>query len=131
MTSRYLHTMLRVTDPEQSRKFYEALGMEFRRESPIVRNGELEATLYFLGFPGQEEELELTFNHDGSTYDLGTAYGHVAIGVDDLDATLASLAEQGIEPEKPPYQVREGGSWLCFVRDPDGYRLEIIGRSGR
>jgi lactoylglutathione lyase len=131
MTSRYLHTMLRVTDPEQSRKFYEALGMEFRRESPIVRNGELEATLYFLGFPGQEEELELTFNHDGSTYDLGTAYGHVAIGVDDLDATLASLAEQGIEPEKPPYQVREGGSWLCFVRDPDGYRVEIIGRGGQ
>ena len=129
MTSRYLHTMLRVTDPDASRAFYEALGMEFRRESPIVRNGELEATLYFLGFPGQDEELELTFNHDGSTYDLGTAYGHVAIGVDDLDATLASLAEQGIEPEKPPYQVRDGGSWLCFVRDPDGYRLEIIERS--
>jgi lactoylglutathione lyase len=131
MTSRYLHTMLRVTDPEQSRAFYEALGMEFRRESPIVRNGELEATLYFLGFPGQEEELELTFNHDGSTYELGTAYGHVAIGVDNLDATLASLAEQGIEPEKPPYQVREGGSWLCFVKDPNGYRIEIIGRSGK
>ena len=130
MTSRYLHTMLRVTDPEKSRAFYEALGMEFRRESPIVRNGELEATLYFLGFPGQEEELELTFNHDGSTYDLGTAYGHVAIGVDDLDGTLASLAAQGIEPERAPYQVREGGSWLCFVRDPDGYRIEIIGRAG-
>jgi lactoylglutathione lyase len=129
MTSRYLHTMLRVTDPERSRAFYEALGMEFRRESPIVRNGELEATLYFLGFPGQDEELELTFNHDGSTYELGTAYGHVAIGVDDLDATLASLAERGIEPEKPPYQVREGGSWLCFVRDPDGYRLELIEKS--
>ena len=130
MTSRYLHTMLRVTDPDASRTFYEALGMEFRRESPIVRNGELEATLYFLGFPGQDEELELTFNHDGSTYDLGTAYGHVAIGVDDLDATLASLAEQGIEPEKPPYQVREGGSRICFVRDPDGYRIEIIERAG-
>jgi lactoylglutathione lyase len=131
MTSRYLHTMLRVTDPEKSRAFYEALGMELRRESPIVRNGELEATLYFLGFPGQDEELELTFNHDGSTYDLGTGYGHVAIGVDDLEATLASLAEHGIEPEKPPYQVREGGSWLCFVRDPDGYRVEVIGRSGK
>jgi lactoylglutathione lyase len=130
VTSRYLHTMLRVTDPEQSRAFYEALGMEFRRESPIVRNGELEATLYFLGFPGQDEELELTFNHDGSTYDLGTGYGHVAIGVDDLDGTLASLAEQGIQPEKPPYQVREGGSWLCFVRDPDGYRLELIEKPG-
>src|SRR3954452_17461106 len=122
--------MLRITEPERSRAFYEALGMEFRRESPIVRNGELEATLYFYGFPGQEEELELTFNHDGSTYDLGTGYGHVAIGVDHLEATLANLAKQGIEPEKPPYQVREGGSWLCFVRDPDGYRIEIIGRGG-
>jgi lactoylglutathione lyase len=121
MTSRYLHTMVRVTDPARSRAFYEALGMEFRREAPIVRNGETEATLYFLGFPGQEEELELTFNHDGSTYELGTAYGHIAIGVDDLDATLAQLAEQGIEAERPPYQVRAGGSWLCFVRDPDGY----------
>ena len=124
----FLHTMVRITDPERSRAFYTALGFEPGKESPIVRNGELEATLYFLGFPGQDEELELTFNHDGSTYELGTAYGHVAIGVDDLDATLANLAEQGIEPEKPPYQVREGGSWLCFVRDPDGYRIEIIGR---
>ena len=130
MTSRYLHTMLRVTDPEQSRAFYEALGMEFRRESPIVRNGELEATLYFYGFPGQEEELELTFNHDGSTYDLGSAYGHIAIGVDDLESTLGELAGQGIEPEKPPYQVREGGSWLCFVQDPDGYRVELIEKPG-
>jgi lactoylglutathione lyase len=130
MTNRFLHTMIRVTEPGKSRAFYEALGMEFRRESPIVRNGELEATLYFLGFPGQEEELELTFNHDGSTYDLGTGYGHVAIGVDDLDATLANLAEQGIEPERAPYQVREGGSWLCFVRDPDGYRLELIEKPG-
>jgi lactoylglutathione lyase len=128
MTSRYLHTMLRVTDPEKSRAFYEALGMEFRRESPIVRNGELEATLYFYGYPGQEEELELTFNHDGSTYELGTAYGHIAIGVDDLESTLSELAGQGIEPERAPYQVREGGSWLCFVRDPDGYRVEVIGR---
>ena len=128
--ARYLHTMLRVTDPERSRAFYEALGFEARRESPIVRNGELEATLYFYGYPGQEEELELTFNHDGRSYELGTGYGHIAIGVDDLDATLAQLAEQGIEPERAPYQVREGGSWLCFVQDPDGYRIEIIGRSG-
>jgi lactoylglutathione lyase len=127
--TRYLHTMLRITDADRSRAFYEALGMEFRRESPIVRNGETEATLYFLGFPGQEEELELTLNQDGRTYELGTAYGHIAIGVDDLTATLDALAAQGIEPERPPYQVREGGSFLCFVQDPDGYRIEIIGRS--
>jgi lactoylglutathione lyase len=131
MATRYLHTMLRVVDAERSRAFYEALGMEFRRESPIVRNGETEATLYFLGFPGQEEELELTVNHDGRSYELGTAYGHIAIGVDDLEATLARLQEQGIEPERPPYQVREGGNWLCFVQDPDGYRIELIDRSGK
>ena len=121
--------MVRVTDPERSRAFYEALGMEFRRELPIVRDGELEATNYFFGFPGDEAELELTFNHDGRSYELGTAYGHVAIGVEDLDATLARLAEQGIEPERPPYTVREGGSRLCFVRDPDDYRIEIIEHS--
>ena len=129
MTSRYLHTMVRIADPDRSRAFYEALGFEFRRESPIVRNGELEATLYFFGFPGQEEELELTFNQGVESYDLGTGYGHIAIGVDDLDGTLARLKTQGIEPERAPYQVREGGSWLCFVRDPDGYRIEIIGRT--
>lgn len=124
--ARYLHTMVRVTDPERSRSFYEALGMEFRRDLDIVRNSELEATNYFFGFPDDEAELELTFNHDGRTYDLGTAYGHVAIGVDDLDGTLARLAEQGIEPERPPYTVRDGGSRLCFVRDPDEYRIELI-----
>ena len=118
--------MVRVTDPERSRAFYEALGMEFRRDLDIVREGELEATNYFFGFPGQEEELELTYNHDGRTYELGTAYGHIAVGVDDLDETLARLKEQGIEPERPPYTVREGGSRLCFVRDPDDYRVELI-----
>jgi lactoylglutathione lyase len=118
--------MYRITDPERSRAFYEALGFEFRRELPIVRDGELEATNYFFGMPGQDEELELTFNHDGRGYELGTAYGHVAIGVDDLDGTLSRLKEQGIEPERAPYSVREGGSRLCFVQDPDGYRIELI-----
>jgi|SRR5579864_769123 len=129
--AKYLHTMVRITDPERSRAFYEALGMQFRRDMPIVRNGELEATNYFYGFPEQEEELELTFNHDGRTYELGTAYGHIAIGVDDLDATLAALSGQGIEPEREPYRVRDGGSRLTFVRDPDGYRVELIDRSGK
>ncbi len=124
--TRYLHTMYRITDPEKSRAFYEALGFEFRRDLPIVRDGQLEATNYFFGIPGQDEELELTFNHDGRTYELGTAYGHIAIGVDDLDATLARLKEQRIEPEREPYSVREGGSRLTFVRDPDGYRVELI-----
>jgi len=126
----YLHTMVRITDPGRSRAFYEALGFRFTREMDIVRNGEREATNYFFSIGDQESVLELTFNHDGRTYDLGTGYGHIAIGVEDLDATLAALKEQGIEPERPPYQVSEGGSFLCFVRDPDEYRIELIGRSG-
>lgn len=126
----FLHTMLRVTEPARSRAFYETLGMEFRRESDIVRDGNHEATLFFFAFPGDEAELELTHNTDGRTYELGTAYGHVAIGVDDLAATLGELGAQGIEPEKPPYRVRPGGSLICFVQDPDGYRIELIDRSG-
>ena len=125
----FLHTMVRITDPERSRAFYEALGFRFDRDMDIVRDGQVEATNYFFSLGEHESVLELTFNHDGRSYDIGTGYGHIAIGVDDLDGTLARLAEQGIEPERPPYQVREGGSWLCFVRDPDDYRIEIIGRS--
>src|SRR5918999_1539319 len=124
----FLHTMVRITDPERSRAFYEALGFRFSRDMDIVRNGELEATNYFFSLGEDENVLELTYNHDGRTYELGTAYGHIAIGVDDLDGTLGRLKEQGIEPERPPYQVREGGSRLCFVRDPDGYRIELIER---
>ena len=126
----FLHTMVRITDPAKSRAFYEALGFRFNRDMDIVRNGELEATNYFFSIGDQENVLELTFNHDGRTYDVGTGYGHIAIGVDDLDATLAALSEHGIEPERPPYQVREGGSRICFVRDPDEYRIELI-ESGR
>ena len=123
----FLHTMVRITDPAQSRAFYEALGFRFERDMDIVRNGELEATNYFFSIGDAENVLELTYNHDGRTYDLGTAYGHVAIGVDDLDATLAALRDDhGIEPERPPYQVSEGGSRICFVRDPDDYRIELI-----
>jgi lactoylglutathione lyase len=125
--ARFLHTMVRITDPERSRQFYEALGFRFSREMDIVREGELEATNYFFSIGEQENVLELTYNHDGRSYELGTAYGHIAIGVDDLEQTLAQLAEQGIEPERAPYQVREGGSFLAFVRDPDSYRIELIG----
>jgi lactoylglutathione lyase len=124
--NRFLHTMVRVTDPERSRGFYEALGFRFSRDMDIVRDGELEATNYFFSLGDAENVLELTYNHDGRSYEMGTAYGHIAVGVEDLDATLAQLAGQRIEPERPPYSVREGGSRLCFVRDPDDYRIELI-----
>ena len=126
----FLHTMIRITDPEKSRQFYEALGFEFERDMDIVRNGEKEATNYFFSVGGHDSVLELTYNHDGRTYDLGTGYGHIALAVDDLGATLTRLSEQGIEPEREPYRVREGGSLICFVQDPDGYRIELIDRSG-
>ncbi len=129
--AKYLHTMYRITDAGKSRAFYEALGFEFKRELDIVRNDELEATNYFFAMPGQDEELELTFNHDGRTYELGTGFGHIALAVDDLDESLAQLKTQGIGPEREPYRVREGGSRICFVQDPDGYRVELIDRSGR
>ena len=127
----FLHTMIRITDPEKSRQFYEALGFEFERDMDIVRNGEVEATNCFYSLGDQRSVLELTYNHDGRTYDLGTGYGHIALAVDDLQASLAGLAQQGIEPEREPYRVREGGNRLCFVRDPDEYRIELIDRSGK
>jgi lactoylglutathione lyase len=130
MTS-FLHTMYRITDPERSRKFYEALGFRFERDLDIVRDGQLEATNYFFSIGDQDSVLELTYNHDGRTYEIGTAYGHIALAVDDLDETLERLKQQGIEPEREPYRVREGGSRLCFVRDPDDYRIELIDRSGK
>ena len=127
--TRFLHTMVRITDPEKSRAFYEALGFIFDRDMDIVRDGQLEATNYFFSLGDTDSVLELTFNHDGRTYDVGTGYGHIALAVDDMDEALAQLEQQGIQPEREPYRVREGGSRLCFVQDPDGYRIELIGRS--
>ena len=89
-----------------------------------------EAINVFMGLPEDGARLELTHNIGRTEpYEIGTGYGHIAITTPDLDATLAKLAEVGIQPEKPPYQVREGGSRLCFVRDPDGYRIELLERS--
>lgn len=126
----FLHTMVRITDPAKSRAFYEALGFTFERDMDIVRNGEKEATNYFFSLGDQKSVLELTYNHDGRSYDVGTGYGHIAIAVDNLEGTLTELKGQGIEPEREPYRVSQGGSLICFVRDPDEYRVELIERSG-
>jgi lactoylglutathione lyase len=121
--SELIHTCYRVLDPDRSVAFYEKLGFEEMRRIPIGDD----ATNVFMGLPGDGARLELTHNHDvHEPYDHGTGYGHIAIAIDDLDGALEQLASQGIEPEKPPYTVREGGSRLCFVRDPDGYRIELI-----
>ncbi len=118
------HTCYRIGDIERSVAFYEALGFEERGRMPIRD----EAINVFMGLPGDGPRLELTYNHGVDSYQLGSGYNHIAVTIDDLDATLARLADHGIDPEKPPYSVREGGSRLCFVRDPDGYRIELIER---
>ena len=120
-----IHTCYRILDIDRSVKFYEALGFEELRRAPIRD----EAVNVFMGLPddGSEPRLELTHNFGVTEpYEIGTGYGHIAISTHDLDGTLERLAQQGIEPERPPYTIREGGNRLCFVRDPDGYRIEIL-----
>ena len=117
-----IHTCYRITDIDRSVAFYEALGFEERRRMPIRD----EATNVFMGLPGDGERLELTYNHGVDSYELGTGYNHIAVAVDDLESTLTGLAAKGISPEKPPYRVSKDGPPICFVRDPDGYRVELV-----
>ncbi len=126
---RLLHTCYRILEIDRSVAFYSALGFEEIWRLPIRD----EAVNVFMNLPGDGEEprLELTWNRDrDEPYETGTGYGHIALAVDDLDGTLARLAAQGIEPEREPYTVSDGGSRLCFVRDPDDYRIELIERAG-
>ena len=124
MPDQLIHTCYRIGDIDRSVAFYEKLGFEEIGRFPIRD----EAINVFMGLPGDGARLELTYNHGVDSYELGTGYNHIAVTVSDLDMTLENLKEQGIEPEKPPYRVREGGSRICFVRDPDGYRIELIER---
>jgi lactoylglutathione lyase len=122
----FIHTCYRIGEIDRSVAFYEKLGFEEVRRMPI---GD-EAVNVFMRLPGEEiPRLELTYNHGVDCYDLGTGYNHVALAVDDLDGTLEALAAHGIEPEKPPYRPggRTEGHRIAFVRDPDGYRIELIG----
>jgi lactoylglutathione lyase len=118
-----VHTNYRVRDIDASLRFYEALGFE--------RRGKLdfgEAYNIYMGLPGDGDTLELTVNVGrDEPYDLGGGYGHIAVTVDDLDETLSKLSEQGIQPERPPYHPGGREEYrICFVADPDGYRVELI-----
>jgi len=123
--TKFLHTCYRIGDIDRSVAFYEKLGFEESGRMPI---GD-EAINVFMNLPGEDPILELTYNHGVTDYEHGTGYNHIALLVDDLDATLERLATEGIEPEKPPYRPggRTEGHFICFLRDPDGYRIELIG----
>jgi lactoylglutathione lyase len=122
-----IHTCYRILEIDRSVAFYEALGFNEVRRAPIRD----EAVNVYMNLPedGDQPRLELTYNVGRTEpYEIGTGYGHIAITTGDLDSTLSELEQQGIRPEKPPYTIRAGGSRICFVRDPDGYRIELIER---
>jgi lactoylglutathione lyase len=128
---RMLHTMLRVGDLERSLRFYtEVLGMRLlrRKDYPDGR-----FTLAFVGYgdEAQHTVLELTHNWDTASYEVGTAFGHVALGVDDIYRTCETLRAKGARIVREPGPMKHGGSEIAFIEDPDGYRIELIQLRGR
>lgn len=123
---RILHTMLRVGNLERSIKFYtEVLGMKLLRTS---ENEQYKYTLAFLGY-GEEKDtavLELTYNWGVESYELGTAYGHIALGVDDIYATVEAVRQAGGKVTREAGPVLGGKTVIAFVEDPDGYKIEFI-----
>lgn len=123
---RILHTMLRVGNLERSIKFYtEILGMRLLRTS---ENEQYKYTLAFLGYGDESETavLELTYNWGVESYELGTAYGHIAIGVDDIYATVEAVCNAGGKVTREAGPVLGGKTVIAFVEDPDGYKIEFI-----
>jgi len=123
---RLLHTMIRVTDLDASLHFYcDLLGMTLlrRKDYPAGR-----FTLAFVGYGSEKEQsvIELTYNWDTHQYDLGTGFGHLAIGVSDVYATCDELRRQGVTVVREPGPMRYGGADIAFVEDPSGYRIELI-----
>ena len=125
---RILHTMIRVGDLERSKSFYtEALQMQVLRQQDYPGG---KFTLAFLGYGDESEEavLELTYNWETSSYDLGTGYGHVAIGVEDIRAACDRVRECGGKVTREPGPMKHGSTVIAFVEDPDGYKIEFIER---
>ncbi len=124
---RLLHTMLRVYDLEKSLDFYtRLLGMK------LLRRNDYEGGRFTLAFVGYGDEkdtavLELTHNWDqAEPYDIGTAYGHIALGVPDIYATCEQLAKEGVKIPRPPGPMKHGTTVIAFIEDPDGYKVELI-----
>ena len=128
-----LHTMLRVGDMQRSIDFYTNLiGMELLRTTERPEQG---YTLAFVAFGGGnangESELELTYNHGVSDYDIGSAYGHIALGVEDVTSTCTRIRDAGGNISREPGPVKGGNTVIAFVEDPDGYKIELIEVSSR
>ncbi|MBK3798982.1 lactoylglutathione lyase [Azospirillum brasilense] len=124
---RLLHTMLRVYDLEKSLDFYtRLLGMK------LLRRNDYEGGRFTLAFVGYGDEkdtavLELTHNWDqAEPYAIGTAYGHIALGVPDIYATCEQLAKEGVKISRPPGPMKHGTTVIAFIEDPDGYKVELI-----
>ncbi len=125
---RILHTMLRVGDMERAIAFYtEVLGMQLLRKS---ENPEYKYTLAFLGYGSNPEhaEIELTYNWGVDRYEIGTAYGHIAIAVEDIVSTCNAVRAKGGNITREPGPVKGGTTVIAFVQDPDGYKIELIER---
>jgi len=128
---RMLHTMLRVGDLDRSIAFYtDVLGMKLLRRKEYPRG---RFTLAFLGYGPESEQtvLELTHNWDTSSYELGDAYGHIALGVEDIRSTCAAISGKGGRVVREPGPMKHGSTVIAFVEDPDGYKVELIEMSSR
>jgi lactoylglutathione lyase len=123
---RILHTMLRVVDLKKSIEFYQSiLGMKLLRQRD---NEQYRYTLAFLGYGDESSEavIELTYNWDTSEYDLGNAYGHIAIGCTDIYQTCQAISQAGGTITREPGPVKGGTTEIAFIKDPDGYSIELI-----
>jgi lactoylglutathione lyase len=125
-----LHTMIRVNDLEETLKFYcEALGMKLLRKQDYPGG---EFTLAFVGYGDELNHtvVELTHNWGISKYEIGTGFGHLAIGVDDIYQTCSTLSEKGVKVVREPGPMKHGGAVIAFIEDPNGYKIELIEQSG-
>lgn len=123
---RLLHTMIRVNNLDESLKFYcDAMGMTLLRKHDYP-NGRF--TLAFVGYGDERNQtvVELTHNWDTSSYDIGTAFGHLAVGVDDIYATCDTLKRRGVKVVREPGPMKFGGPEIAFIEDPNGYKIELI-----
>jgi len=128
---RFLHTMIRVNNLDESVKFYcEALGMKLLRRKDYPGG---EFTLAFVGYGGEADHtvIELTHNWKTNSYDHGTSFGHIAIGVDDIYGTCATLKAQGVKVVREPGPMKHGGTVIAFIEDPNGYKIELIDQASR